>query len=496
MTFAFDDHFAMFDITPVENQFILEYLPAAKGEYVKVYLYGLLCCYHQKDMNLDSMARELGMPAEEIQAAFRYWERRGIGRRVSDNPPGWQYINIKSKFIFEHSGSDVDPDYAAFSRDIESSFEGERDFHGSEISACYEWKTEMNLTTETIILLLKYMSRTRGKSFRIKDAEKVAMRLADEKAFSVEDAEDVLTRDEEMTAGFRKVLRKLGMRFNPSDANLKLYRKWLYEWHFTQEAIEAACDRMGTSTPSLGLLDAILEATYKNKGSKGQLDSGDISDTEQQREDLKAVLNELGQYGAATPAQQKLYAQMRETYPQEIILIAARECAAKQKRFDSVMKLLQSWKERGFTSAQQVREHISAFHEKEDFLKELRQKWAGRDTDVGQKAMQLLDKWENQLGFSREMITLAADLAFEVKKPAAYMDKTLEAWAKDSVRTPEEARKRQQNRAEAEGAQKPAGKNVAAQNYTQRSYDNEQEEAMQRMLASMNPAGNGGKDDA
>ena len=62
MTFAFDEQFAMFDITPVENQFILEYLPGAKGDYVKVYLYGLLCCYHpKKEMDISSMSRELGV---------------------------------------------------------------------------------------------------------------------------------------------------------------------------------------------------------------------------------------------------------------------------------------------------------------------------------------------------------------------------------------------------------------------------------------------------
>ena len=47
--FGFDERYAMFDITPVENQFILEYLPEAKGDYVKVYLYGLMRCYHPEE---------------------------------------------------------------------------------------------------------------------------------------------------------------------------------------------------------------------------------------------------------------------------------------------------------------------------------------------------------------------------------------------------------------------------------------------------------------
>ena len=46
--FGFDERYAVFDVTPVDNQFILEYLPAAKGDYVKVYLYGLTQCCHPR----------------------------------------------------------------------------------------------------------------------------------------------------------------------------------------------------------------------------------------------------------------------------------------------------------------------------------------------------------------------------------------------------------------------------------------------------------------
>ena len=272
MTFAFDEQFAMFDITPVENQFILEYLPGAKGDYVKVYLYGLLCCYHpKKEMDLSSMSRELGMTEDEILFAFRYWERKGVVRRVQDRPPAWQYINIKQKNLIADEAPE--PDYVQFCRELELCFEGVREFHGSEMAACYEWKEALGLPTEVILMLLRHMKNTRGKSFKIRDAEKVAMMLSDEKAFTIEDAEHVLARDEAMHSGFRKVLRKLGMRFNPSDANLQLYRKWTQEWHFTQEAIEDACDRTGTSeayTFSMLHTDVMLNLTHALKFTRGR----------------------------------------------------------------------------------------------------------------------------------------------------------------------------------------------------------------------------------
>ena len=484
MTFAFDEQFAMFDITPVENQFILEYLPGAKGDHVKVYLYGLLCCYHpQKETDIGSISRELGMTEDEVMLAFRYWERRGIVKRVQDHPPAWQYINIKQKNLVN---DDIpDPEYVQFSRELENCFEGVRDFHGSEIAACYEWKDAMHLSTEVILMLLKYMARTRGKHFKIKDAEKVAMMLSDENALTVDDAEHVLARDESMNAGFRKVLRKLGKKYNPSDANLMVYKKWVDDWHFTQEAIEDACDRTGTSDPSLALVDAILEKAYKSQGNPEKvLDRNALESYEQQRKNLKEILSETGHRGAPTAAQQELYSRMAAMYPQEVIFLAARECAAKNRDFDSVLKLLQSWQDRGFTRTEQIREHIEAFHEKEEFLKSLRMKWSVRDAEPGQKALQLLAKWENELGFSRDMISLAAEYAFEARKPVAYMDAILAGWAEKGIRTPGAAEQERLDKKKqpADTGRKGGEKTVPAQQYSQRDYSQEQDEAMQRML--------------
>ena len=136
--FGFDERYAMFDITPVENQFILEYLPEAKGDYVKVYLYGLMRCYHpEDDMSLAQMCHELNMTEEDVTAAFRYWERRRLVRRISDNPPQWQYINIKQKNLV--SDDDSDPEYEDFSNAVYEAFDKVRRLHGSELSACFEW---------------------------------------------------------------------------------------------------------------------------------------------------------------------------------------------------------------------------------------------------------------------------------------------------------------------------------------------------------------------
>ena len=93
---TFDDGAALFDSTPVENMFITEYMLRAPGDFVKVYLYGLMLCYHHAErMSLSSMARDLDLQEEDVERAMRYWERDGLVRRTGDNPVRYTYYYLK-----------------------------------------------------------------------------------------------------------------------------------------------------------------------------------------------------------------------------------------------------------------------------------------------------------------------------------------------------------------------------------------------------------------
>ena len=70
--------------TRVENLFISEYLPDAPGDYVKVFLFGLM--YAQFELNQDwgEIAKQLGLSIDEVEEAWVYWETRGLVRIVRE----------------------------------------------------------------------------------------------------------------------------------------------------------------------------------------------------------------------------------------------------------------------------------------------------------------------------------------------------------------------------------------------------------------------------
>ncbi len=193
--FDFDEQFAMFDATPVENQFILEYMPGARGAYVKVYLYGLMHCYHPTaEMSVQQMAHDLDISPEQVLAAYRHWERKGLVRRISDDPPSWRYITAKQR-LFMNAEPAVDDAYAEFAEAMYALFGADRRPSTNDMTMAYEWVEEMNLPADVVLMLVQHCIETKGKHFSFNAAQKLAIQMADEKIMTVEDAESFFDRD-------------------------------------------------------------------------------------------------------------------------------------------------------------------------------------------------------------------------------------------------------------------------------------------------------------
>ena len=495
--FAFDERYAMFDVTPVENSFILEYLPDAKGDYVKVYLYGLMRCYHpEEDMSPARMSHELGMTEDDVAAAFRYWERRGLVRRVSDKPPKWQYINIKQKELA--GGEPKDPEYEAFGDAVYAVFGNKRRLHGSELSKCFEWREDpkLRLPTEVIVMLLNHMVEVKGRNFKIDDAEKVALRMAEEDIRTVDAAEEFFTRDGETYDAVRKILKRLGKRNLPSEDQIKMYLKWTREWHFTPEAIEEAVKLTAKGDPSMGYLDGILKGMRRENGDGGEVTRAGVIRSNERAEALREALKELGR-GEVTKQNLQLYDRMAALYPQEVILTAARECGHGGKGPEDVLKLLESWKDKGLETGEEVDAYVRAFHSQTEMIRELRSVWGMSPLRISKNDRSFLTRWEKEMGFSREMILATAPLASDANIPMIYLDTILKGYREKGITTPEEAAKeRKQYRSG--GKAKPA-KTVIAQQYEQRDYQGVQDELMARQDREMEEyllRENGGTPDA
>ncbi len=473
--FAFDNQFAMFDATPVQNQFILEYMPAAPGDYVKVYLYGLMQCHHPgTDMTLNQMSHELNMAPEAVLAAFRHWERRGLVRRISDNPPAFQYVHVTQQLL-SRDAAPRDRAYEDFAESLYALFGEDRRLHGSETSLAYEWVEEMGLPQEVVLMLINYMITNHGKQFRFTTAQKKAVELAQAQVTTIEEAEEILSREKKIEDGLKRLIRRFG-RPRPASADERaIYTKWVKEWGYTPEAIEAACVETLKGEPTMQYLDGILRGMRERAG----VDLSTPAQVEQLRQGeqaryapLKALLRVMNIRGVSVnEGTLATYQQMRELYPDEIILMAGRACAGAGGKLNDVLTTLKIWKKQGLQTAAQVQESLNTISSQNTFLGALFELWGRPERPTaGDRA--LLSRWETELGYGEEMILTCAPFAREANRPMPYLDKLLRAYHEQGIITPDQAiaaHTAHETQAKTTPPPKP-GKVVREQQYTQRTY--------------------------
>ena len=480
MTFDFDERFALFDMTPVDNQFIRDYLPQAKGDAVRVYLYGLMRCYHPEEgMDEERMSHDLGMTAEEIRASFRYWERRGLVRRISDEPPAYRFISPKQR---EGGAEALDPEYEAFAESLYGVFSNERRLHGSEIQTCYEWVTELKLPPEAVIMLLRHMQSVKGKNFSIRSAEQVAVQMAEANIRTIEEAEAFLSRDLSEYEGTKAVLKRLGKRNLPSEDQVALYRKWTREWGFTREAIEEACAETAKGDPSMGFLDGVLR-NLKENAEEGPIGEENVLAARKEREALRSLLRTMGGGAVSEPTMQ-WYRRISREYPEEVIQLAARECGRSGGSPEKVERMLKSWKEKGISTLPEAERYVQEFRSQSELMMKLRKLW-GIGGRMGEKDRAMIARWEKEMGFSRDMILFAAEAAAGTERPMAYLNRILEEYAKEGIRTREAAERDRQKRAARKPSETRPAKAVSAQQYEQRDYSTPSE-TLEEMLTRLN----------
>ena len=347
--FGFADKYAMFDATPVENLFIQEYMVRADGDFVKVYLYGLMQCYHPvHSASLSTVARDLGMEVSRVENAFAYWERMGLVQRVGDNPPSWAYRNLKQLELMRAQDDDGLYRYADFNNSLQAQFGADRLLHPQDFERVYDWIEGLGLPEEGVLMLVSGPIKARGKKFPFKSIDPIARAWAEANVRTIADAEEMSRMYTERYQAIKQVYKKLGKRHQVSEPDEALYERWTREWGFDLPAILAACDETSKGVPTFGYLNGILERMHQ----QGLHSEEDLrADLEADR-DVKALLRELGMRAASPTddSRSMLEGFLREGFARETIALAATRVARKGGRLDALERTLRIWKEAGALS--------------------------------------------------------------------------------------------------------------------------------------------------
>ncbi len=467
--FEWDQEAFSFGVTAVENRFILDYLPAAKGDYVKVYLWGLFACSHKgPDYTLEAMAGDLDLSVADIEAALRYWERRGLVCRISGEPPVYRFFSPVQRQTAAYPDMPVDADYVSFAECVYAAFGDRRKVNPAEIALAWEWVQDVGLSQEAVLMLLQHCMAQRGAHFSFKAAEKMAVAMKEAGVTGPEDAEHFLQHSQSVHDGAKKVLSRMGKRRAVTEDELALYEKWTGEWGFEPQAVLDACRETTGGDPSFKYLDGILSRLRVQADARtGQAVSRKLDQEQEEKEKAQEVFSHLG-VKITGPAAVNTYRSLLASQPHGVLLVAADECLRRSKnKLDDMTALLEAWKNRGLTTEEAVREYLERYREANLALGELFDACghSGRPTEADRK---LYEKWRGW-GYGADLMRAAAEQARNAEgSKIAYLDKVLETWHDAGITSADQTR----------GSRKtgPAakGKTVSAQQYGQRHYTEEE----------------------
>ncbi len=301
------DDFALYDVTPVENLFLLEYLPHATGDQARVYLYGLMQCRQKADCTVEGLSRALRIKPEKVLEALKYWEARGLLKGVSDNPPSFEYLNVRSAM---QAGCDQDPAYRYrdFNRALVELAQGP--VRPAQFAQAMEWVEDLNIPADVVLLMARRTAerltqinggKPRSVPYLFKVLGETAVDWAARDIRTTDKAEIELSKALPEYKMACSVVEYFGLRRAPTGAELELTRRWLREWGFQKADIQRALKETASSAnPSFAYLDAILR---RHRGDAGRLEEG-IDAEQQLLEGLRGALLELGALSRTVPKSQ------------------------------------------------------------------------------------------------------------------------------------------------------------------------------------------------
>ncbi|MBR3147157.1 MAG: DnaD domain protein [Eubacterium sp.] len=350
--------------TKIENIFISEYLPAAPGDYVKVFLYGYMYAEHGLSQTMKEMSRQLGISENEIGKAWNYWEKYGVVRKhyLDDESRldfSVEFVSLK-ELMYGKAQAQVQeasekPETNIFGNEEVKKLFDEieamlgRNMSSTELTEILSWIEDDNIAPEVVLYGFTYSISKNKASIRY--ISKVVHGWAEDGLYNVDAVREHLADVDNRFYEYKRVMTALGMHRMPTEAEKRMMDSWFDEKGFNMDKVLEACGQtVGITTPTFKYVNAVLENWAEKAEERGaEVNSRTVS---------QSTLNQYYSYLQET---EKREAEKRreEVYSS---LPRIKEIDDEMSRLGATLsKALLMGKEKG--NAQKIREHMDRLAE-------------------------------------------------------------------------------------------------------------------------------------
>ena len=269
----------------VENIFINEYMPAAPGDYVKVFIYGFMYAEHGLPMDNVTIAKQLMLTEKDVQDAWSYWENMGaIKRRYDDlhEDMGYyvEFINLK-ELLYGKSTSvpEPEPEPIDFNNSLGSTSVKDmfaeierilgRTLSSTEVTQGLSWLQDYGASTGLITYAVKYCKERNKESFKyigkvISEWVKAGLNTEEQVVEYLQELDEKYYRN-------RRVLKALGFTRNATETEQEMMDNWFDVMGYSMDRVLDACTKTaGISSPNFNYVNKVLENWKSDAERKGE----------------------------------------------------------------------------------------------------------------------------------------------------------------------------------------------------------------------------------
>lgn len=269
-----NDKSMLFSYTELPDVFFTEYLSAAKGDYIKVYLYMLFLSKYNKDVKITDLSKKLSLPFNLIQEAIAYWESQGA---ITKKTTGYILTNLQEKELLalyspKLTSSPEQLEQTAQSKSRATAIENINNlyFQGVMSPSWYNdidlWFKKYQFDEQVMISLFNYCFEKSALHRNYVQTVAEAWSKSNIKSFM--DLDNYYQKQEKLNLIKKSISKKLGFTRKLTQFEEAYVEKWSIEYGFSQDIIDIALKKTTSkSNPNFDYIDKIL-SDWNERGFK------------------------------------------------------------------------------------------------------------------------------------------------------------------------------------------------------------------------------------
>lgn len=250
--------------TTVENIFIREYMTFAPGEYVKVFLLGLMAAESGEEMTDEKIAGELSQNLAEVNKAWEYWQKAGLVKTGDD---ARVFVSLRENIYGSEdkarestSGERsavhlIDTQLKELLDKVERILA--RPLNGTESRSIASLIDDEQASYEAIAYAYKYCASLGKTGHRYVAA--VVRNWTKEGLRTVDRITEYLGENDERHSSYRRISTALGFSRNLTEEEKRIIDTWFDDHDLTLAGILNACKKTaGINNPNINYVNAVL----------------------------------------------------------------------------------------------------------------------------------------------------------------------------------------------------------------------------------------------